>query len=77
MGLNIRFHNIDIVGLDVETKKAPKDMDCSELKEVLTMSPFGAACPFCDDPEGRKIIDTYAAAQVAEKEAKERVSMLR
>jgi hypothetical protein len=61
----------------VDTKKDPRDLDCPELKQVLTMSPFGANCPFCDDPEGRKIIDRYSAAQIAEKEAKGNVRTLR
>ncbi|KAL2037501.1 hypothetical protein N7G274_009782 [Stereocaulon virgatum] len=72
-GMDIRLHNIDIVSLDMETRKAPKDLDCRELEEVLTMSPFGAGCPFCDDPEGRRIIYIYSAAQDAENEAKETV----
>ncbi|KAK3174152.1 hypothetical protein OEA41_001396 [Lepraria neglecta] len=32
---------------------------------------IGATCPFCEDPEGRKIIDAELAKQAAKEEAKE------
>ena len=70
-GLDIRLHNIDMVSPDIDMRKAPKGLECSNIPEVLIPSPFGATCLFCEDPEGRKINDAELAKQAAEEGAKE------
>ena len=53
-GLDIRLHNIDIFSPDADMRKAPKGLESSNIAEVLIPSPFGATCPFCEDPAKRK-----------------------
>ena len=70
-GLDIRLHNIYTVSPEVDMRTAPKGLECSNIAEVLIPPPFGATCPFCEDPKWRKIIDAELAKQAAEEEAKE------
>ena len=76
-GLDIRLNNIDMVSPDVDMRKAPKGLEYSNIAEVLIPSPVGASCPFWEDPEGRKIIDSELAKQVPKRRTRKTARFLK